>query len=49
MSISYALNPTVFNAQVYPQLGGAVTIENVTLDCGNGQTLDIDTRTLVFN
>ncbi|MBP7841934.1 hypothetical protein KA037_04705 [Patescibacteria group bacterium] len=47
ISLSYQLNSPVFNAQVYPTLG-VVDIEGVTLDCGNGQIVNMDTTNLTF-
>ena len=45
--IAYSLNTTVFNAQVVPGLG-AVTVQTIALDCGNGQILPLNNETLEF-
>jgi hypothetical protein len=46
-SMYYTLNTNYFNAQILPQLGQAnVTV--MVLDCGNGQTLNLNFTTRQF-
>jgi hypothetical protein len=47
-TIFYALNTTYFNAQILPTLGQA-NIQQMTLDCGNGQTLTLNFSTWQFD
>ena len=43
----YQMNSNYFNTQIVPQIGQA-TVTDVTLDCGNGQTLKINTADFKF-
>ncbi len=48
VNMFYSLNSELFNKQIMPQLW-AVTLQELSLDCGNGQTLDMDMQNATFN
>ncbi len=47
-NIFYTLNTTYFNAQILPNMG-QVSIPAMDLDCGNGQTLQLNLTTRQFD
>lgn len=47
VNMFFALNADLFNKQIVPKLW-AVTISNITLNCGNGQALDMDMQSASF-
>lgn len=47
VNMFYTLNSELFNKQIVPQLW-AVTLQSLSLDCGNGQTLSMDMQSAAF-
>jgi len=43
----FTLSTDIFNKQIVPQLWD-ITIQNITLDCGNGQDLNMDLQNATF-
>ncbi|MCF7835341.1 hypothetical protein K9M48_04865 [Candidatus Gracilibacteria bacterium] len=46
--INFGLNASLFDSEILPKLG-QITLQNIELDCSNGQKLNIDMKTTNFN